>query len=556
VVEIVRLTSLAYIDENNLVRLSNKKDAKPKLKLFSSIQVLRKMIKPPYSKKSLLLIAGTLLLLVSIPLTVYFAQQRLNLNSKAAANTLIVGSGGYSTITAAVNAAVSGDLILIKAGTYNEEVNVTKPLAFDDFGDGQVWVSGNCSRNSGFVVDSISNVSIKDIGIKKTKGPGIYLSDADNITIDSVRIQDYNCLDGQDQYMAGVASWGGGKNLTVKNSTIIRRVELSGTLDGFGNGVWVKNSSSTDGGGHYFGYNTIIGGYDGFGGEPEDVDYGSFNKNTIIENNTITDCGDDGIQSEGGNQNNIIRNNIIKRCLIGIAFTPSLTGPLTILRNVITEPVNRYGLGSAMFKMGDGSVGQVKIYHNSFYAGSTISDGPKQTNGGGLSNLDFKNNAIYASRYVYETGESPTGTSNYSALFTTDSTRFIKWAGTTYGSLSSFRSSTGQELNGITTSDFGWDTATLQLKLGSPLIDKATVIAGINDGYVGAAPDIGAFEFGSQTQPPTGKTGDLNGDNQVNILDLSILLSSWNTTNSAADLNKDGLVNILDLSLLLSKWGS
>lgn len=53
----------------------------------------------------------------------------------------------------------------------------------------------------------------------------------------------------------------------------------------------------------------------------------------------------------------------------------------------------------------------------------------------------------------------------------------------------------------------------------------------------------------------TGKTGDLNSDNQVGILDLSILLSNWNTTNAIADINKDGNVTILDLSIMLSNWG-
>jgi hypothetical protein len=56
--------------------------------------------------------------------------------------------------------------------------------------------------------------------------------------------------------------------------------------------------------------------------------------------------------------------------------------------------------------------------------------------------------------------------------------------------------------------------------------------------------------------PPTTKVGDLNNDNLVNILDLSILLSKFNTTDVAADLNKDGKVDLLDLSVLLSKWGS
>jgi hypothetical protein len=58
------------------------------------------------------------------------------------------------------------------------------------------------------------------------------------------------------------------------------------------------------------------------------------------------------------------------------------------------------------------------------------------------------------------------------------------------------------------------------------------------------------------TVTTTPKPGDLNSDGTVNITDLSILLSSWNTTSATADINKDGTVNILDLSILLSNYGA
>jgi chitodextrinase len=58
------------------------------------------------------------------------------------------------------------------------------------------------------------------------------------------------------------------------------------------------------------------------------------------------------------------------------------------------------------------------------------------------------------------------------------------------------------------------------------------------------------------TSTQIAKVGDLNGDNLVNITDLSILLSDWNTSNPVADINHDGIVNIIDLSILLSNWGT
>jgi hypothetical protein len=57
--------------------------------------------------------------------------------------------------------------------------------------------------------------------------------------------------------------------------------------------------------------------------------------------------------------------------------------------------------------------------------------------------------------------------------------------------------------------------------------------------------------------PTCGATNiaDLNSDGTVNILDLSILLVDWATSDAQSDINSDGTVNILDLSIMLSNWG-
>jgi len=61
--------------------------------------------------------------------------------------------------------------------------------------------------------------------------------------------------------------------------------------------------------------------------------------------------------------------------------------------------------------------------------------------------------------------------------------------------------------------------------------------------------------------PPVIKQGDINGDNAVNIFDLSILLSNYGKTraqasNPVADLNNNNTVDIFDLSILLSRYGT
>ena len=65
----------------------------------------------------------------------------------------------------------------------------------------------------------------------------------------------------------------------------------------------------------------------------------------------------------------------------------------------------------------------------------------------------------------------------------------------------------------------------------------------------------------SRAARPNALKGDIDGDNTVDITDLSILLSNYGkdagqTTNPHADINADGAVNIIDLSVLLSNFGT
>ncbi|MDP2675097.1 MAG: right-handed parallel beta-helix repeat-containing protein [Dehalococcoidia bacterium] len=369
------------------------------------------------------------------------------------ANTLVAGAGGYSTINAAVQAAGAGDVVLVHAGTFSEQVELNKAVTLAAFGDGPVWINGNCARTNNIHI-AASNVTVKDVGVKRANEAGIRLDAASNVTIDGVTVQDYNCAEGQDQLRAGIASWGGGSRLTVVNSRIVRRVELAGSQLGFGNGIWIKNVGTATGGGHHIAGNTIIGGFDGMGGEPEDQVYGSFYKDSVIENNVVTDCWDDGIQVEGGNINVAVRDNRIERCALGIAFAPTLQGPLYIERNTILDGVTGFYGANAAFKIGDSvsSVGTVYLRGNVV---NTSGDGVKQTNGG-LPVIVADHNVLQVGRYVIETGDAtPAGTKyDFDCAFTTDSTgRFVKWSGNRYDSLSQFRSATGQEVNGRETQD-------------------------------------------------------------------------------------------------------
>ena len=70
----------------------------------------------------------------------------------------------------------------------------------------------------------------------------------------------------------------------------------------------------------------------------------------------------------------------------------------------------------------------------------------------------------------------------------------------------------------------------------------------------GTVVDIGAYEFQGTTC-----FADLNGDNSIDLADLSVLLANYGMTSGAVyadgDLNGDGAVDLADLSDLLARYG-
>ena len=252
-------------------------------------------------------------------------------------------------------------------------------------------------------------------------------------------IQDYNCADINEQHRAGVAAWSGAEGITVTNSTITRRVELSGPQEGYGNGIWVKNDCETgEGGSHYFANNAIVGGFDGIGGEREGAPCGSFYRDTVIEGNAISECADDGIQLESGNLDNVVRDNSVDDCLIGVGFAANEQGTLTIEDNVLTT------LRSACYKLGNEGSGVTYVSGNECY---TDGDGFKQTNNG-MGEVHSRGNILQVGRYAFEMSPSQGSTFDGDCIWSSDPERFIKWDADLYGSLADFQAVTGQELGG------------------------------------------------------------------------------------------------------------
>jgi pectin methylesterase-like acyl-CoA thioesterase len=160
--------------------------------------------------------ALTLLVVVGAAISAFFL-----LTEIGSANTLVVGSGGYATIGAAVQAASSGDTVLVHAGTYGEEVNLSgKAVTVKPYGDGPVTVDGECQRDHAVYIGSGSGMVVQGFTVKRTIAASIFIERASNVTIDGMTIQDFACQGHDDVWRAGIASWYSGSNITVTNNTI------------------------------------------------------------------------------------------------------------------------------------------------------------------------------------------------------------------------------------------------------------------------------------------------------------------------------------------------
>jgi len=468
----------------------------------------------------------------------------------AAADTLEVGGTGYPTITAAVQAASPGDTVLIHAGTYREEVTIDKAITLDLFGDGDVWVDGQCLRNHAFWIWG-SGATLRNIKVTNTIEAGVLLSadrpeqqQPSNITIDGMTIQDFDCRwtseepSSWGQYRAGIASWYGGPGMRLTNNLI--QFRASGSPQGAADGIWFKSRDLTpSGGGHYIAGNTIIGGWDGIGGEEEGSAHGTFDRDTIVENNTIQECWDDGIQSEGGNQNVHLRNNDISGCGTGIAFAAPVTGPLYIEQNHIHDLSMGLYENLFCFKVGNDGGGTTYLTENVCDVDSSAeaaqgagADGIHQTNEG-LSPIISRRNIFQVSAYVFILPEYPLppGTSlDEDCVSTTDPERFIKWSGSVYFAGLAELQAVGQEPNGRQTTDcsFLGTPAPLPSLAPPPRTTPGAAPSAMAPASATAAagqPTPGSAGQASSGQPTTGPEQTAGSDDDLGALTSPLALA-------------------------------
>ncbi len=320
---------------------------------------------------------------------------------------------------------------------------------------------------------------------------------------------------------SAVAAETGAGNLVIQRNLIEHPRGASNDWDtGHPNGpqgVTLKNSS----GGNIIRYNEIRstedhGFNDAIGGGHNFSDRGSPNRDSDIYGNFIRNVWDDAIESEGANRNVRIWGNYIDLTYQFIATASTTSGPLYVFRNVFgrSRRTHRDSRGGCMIKVGsrdDFGGGRRYIIHNTALqpggAASVFS-------GHNLTNCFTRNNVFYC-RGGLACGRpgDPTCDCDYDYFIgggggPGQEEHGIRgpWTPRLLAEsheLAFYPLATIERIQGgkIPIPFGGKDKIVTDpvITIPNPIIDAGVPLAGFNDDYAGAAPDLGAFELG---RPP------------------------------------------------------
>jgi parallel beta-helix repeat protein len=276
-------------------------------------------------------------------------------------------------------------------------------------------------------------------------------------------------------------------------------VKAEGTLETGG----VRFYSPVDGRGNVIRRNKFHDFFDGLGICPGDS--AAVTNETDFYDNESYDLGDDGVETDGQCANVRLWGNKFHDSLAGISLAPVTGGPVYCLRNQIyltgagTSQEGYTGL-PFKFNSSDGDSGAMYLFHNTVDAQRADNDGFRIQSPGTWQALYARNNIWAGTLHAFENA-NPTEPvdMDYDDLWRSGSDYLARWEGLStvrLTTLADFTAATAQESHGMSIAPGFVAPATADFTLGpsSPLIDHGVFIPGINDGYKGQAPDIGAIE--------------------------------------------------------------
>lgn len=355
--------------------------------------------------------------------------------------------------------------------------------------------------NEGFNISGLDHVRIENFEIRyygaDEYGKGVYLRYSSDCSVSGNRIHDVDA--------AGVWIKGGDRHLIEHND--ISDSSIYGWPWGMTKGSGAENNAivfSDDlGRGNVIRRNQIHGTFNGIGSCGSAAPPAGFTNETDIYENAFYEHADDATETEGYCANVRLWNNQIRDSLMAFAIAPAGTGPIWILRNTAYDIGNTRsalldGQAASGIKINSGystPVGPTRVYHNTFLSTVPNTDAVFLMEPGYSTDLTSRNN-VYAGTHRALTKVNTIALDlDYDDLYTSGSP-LVYWLGANYANLATLQTGVGQEPHGISAPPALGNAAAGDFtpSATSALIDRGVVIPGINDGYGGAAPDLGAVE--------------------------------------------------------------
>lgn len=281
----------------------------------------------------------------------------------------------------------------------------------------------------------------------------------------------------------------------------------------------------------------------------------------IVENE-VAQCADDGIEADFAAGNVRVLRNRLTDCFMGISSQPGLGGPLYLVRNAL------YNVVFEAFKLHNGSHGDVLLHNTVVKQGDALS----VFAGAPITRLYSRNNLVIGGPGRtwggYDTGSGRVmwledlvaagADLDYDGFGSTAATFTARFAGVTATSLADLRRRTTEaHAQAVDLGVFAAAVAVpaapmsvsaaadLRPRPGGAAVDRGVAIPGINDGFGGTAPDLGAYEAGTPLPPYGPRDGGVGdavppriGGLGISAITADSALVSW-TTDEPADSQVD-----------------
>ncbi len=411
---------------------------------------------------------------------------------------VIPGTGGgggtegdpFRGLTAAEAEARPGDILLLHAGVYSGTWSVRKsgepgrPIVWRGAGAGEAVIDGGGAERA-ISANGLRHVFFEGLSVRNARW-GIVAHGTSDLVVRRCHIYDVNS----------------GLTATRQDSPMTDFFIADNLIEGPSTWPRTKGIESAEGvevvgEGHVVCYNRIHGFADAVS-----IFHGPPSNSIDFHNNEISECTDDGIEMDYGEQNVRCFRNRLTNCFQGISTQPLHGGPCYIFRNAM------YNVQHEPFKMHNSPSGALMLHNTSVKSGMPLVMYASASNCVYRNNIFIGTDANYALEF---TGRMTDCDFDYDGWGGGTLGTFAKWNGVRYRTLEDMQKSGALEAHAVwvdpgkafadgllpptdVETQFPIETNKLWLGPESDAVDRGEVLPNINDGFAGAGPDLGAYE--------------------------------------------------------------